>query len=385
MNLSAYAARYRHELLDSVLPFWLKHSPDPVHGGYFTCLDRDGTVYDTRKYIWLQGRAAWMFARLYNTLEPRPEWLAFSKSCAGFIRRHARDPKGRCYFSLTHDGRPAGYQRKPYAAVFVCLGLIEYAKATGDEDCRREALGLYGLIAQWIATPALMDRPVLEGAPKLASLADVMVLASLALEIGDREMMRRCLDDAFGFYDSGRRIFLEFAGEDALSFPEGRLACPGSSLEVAWFLLHVMEALSDFSRRDVVIDSIEGALEFGWDSEYGGLYYFMDIEGRPPLQLEANMKLWWPHTEAIYALVLAATMTGERRWAEWLGRIDEWAFRHFSDPEYGEWFGYCDRRGDLTHTLKGNNYKGSFHVPRALLFSIQRIEAQSARGMVGSN
>lgn len=384
MNLTAYADRYRHELLHNVLPFWLKHSPDREHGGYFTCLDRGGAIYDTRKYVWLQGRAAWMFSKLYNDLDQRPEWLEFASSCIRFLRRHARDPKGRIYFSLTHDGRPAGYQRKPYAAVFYCLGLIEYAKATGDEACRSEAVDLFHAIDRWISEPSLMDRPTLDGAPQLLSLADPMVLASLALELGDRDVMRRCLQQSIDFYDRDRRIFLEFSG-DASEFPEARLACPGSSLEVAWFLLHVMEALGDWTHRDLVLESIEGALEFGWDREFGGLYYFMDIEGKPPLQLEADMKLWWPHTEAIYALVLAATLTGDEKWLTWLARVDEYAFRNFSDPEFGEWFGYRDRRGNLTHTLKGNNYKGSFHVPRALLFSVQRIEGKlprAARGKV---
>lgn len=375
MNLRPYAERYRAELLDNVIPFWLKYSPDREHGGYFTCLDRDGAVYDTRKYVWLQGRAAWMFARLYNELEPRAEWLEFSASCVDFLRRYARDPKGRCYFSLTREGRPAGYQRKPYAAVFVCLGLLEYARATGDAGCRAEALDLYARIAGWIREPATMDRPALDGAPKYKSFADTMVLASLALEIGDRETMARCLAESAEFIDPRHGIYMEFCGEAGREFPEGRLACPGSSLEVAWFLLHVMEALGEHSERGTVLATIEAALEFGWDREYGGLYYFMDIDGRPPLQLEANMKLWWPHTEALYALVLAAAITGEEKWTAWLERVDDYAFRMFSDPGHGEWFGYRDRAGNLTHTLKGNNYKGSFHVPRALLFSVQRIEA----------
>jgi N-acylglucosamine 2-epimerase len=373
VNLSPYAERYKSELLENVIPFWLKHSPDREYGGYFTCLERDGTVYDSRKYVWLQGRAAWTFSKLYNDVERRPEYLDFARSCVDFLRKHARDPKGRCYFSLTREGLPSGYQRKPYAAVFISLGLLEYAKATGDADCRREAIELFWLIDQWIKSPALMDRPLLPGAPQLKSLADVMVLASLAIEIGEKTVLQRCLAEAFEFYDPGKRMFLEFAGQGPRSTPEERLCCPGSSIEVAWFLLHAMEALDDFTRRDQVLQSIEAALEFGWDREYGGLYYFMDIEGRPPLQLEANMKLWWPHTEAIYALVLAATMTGDEKWVRWLERVDDYAFRHFSDPKFGEWFGYCDRRGDLTHTLKGNNYKGAFHVPRALLLSVQRI------------
>lgn len=38
---------------------------------------------------------------------------------------------------------------------------------------------------------------------------------------------------------------------------------------------------------------IDSTMEFGWDKEYGGLYYFLDIEGKPPQQLEWNQKLWY--------------------------------------------------------------------------------------------
>ncbi len=122
--LAPYATRFRADLLDSVIPFWLRHSLDREHGGYFTGLDRDGTVYDTRKYVWLQGRAIWMFSRLYNQLEPRPEFLDAAKLGVGFLRSYARDELGRFFFSLTREGRPYFFQRKPYGAVFAMLGLL---------------------------------------------------------------------------------------------------------------------------------------------------------------------------------------------------------------------------------------------------------------------
>ncbi|MDD2245247.1 MAG: AGE family epimerase/isomerase, partial [Dysgonamonadaceae bacterium] len=48
--------QYKSELLEKVLPFWLHKSQDKEFGGYFTCLDREGKVYDTDKFMWLQGR-----------------------------------------------------------------------------------------------------------------------------------------------------------------------------------------------------------------------------------------------------------------------------------------------------------------------------------------
>jgi N-acylglucosamine 2-epimerase len=381
--LEPYYNRYRTELFDRVLPFWMKHSQDRDFGGCFTCLDRDGSIYDTRKYVWLNGRAAWTFARLYNSVEQRPEWLEFSRSCVHFLRRHGIRIDGHVYFSLTREGKPAFMQRKPYSAVFAALGLLEYAAATGDIECRDEGVASFHRVCDSIAHPALLGRPVY-GAPA-SQLADIMVIALLAIEIVKFHNTPRytgwldwCLNAVKAHYDSGRRILLENSrpGDAAFrSTPEGRLFCPGSAIEVAWFLLHVERIRPNPPVRQMLLDVIEGSLEFGWDREHGGLYYFMDVESKPLLQLEGPMKLWWPHTEAIYALVLAYIETREDKWLRWLEKVDAYAFSHFADPEHGEWFGYCDRAGHLTHTLKGNNYKGAFHVPRFLLFSIQAIEA----------
>jgi N-acylglucosamine 2-epimerase len=378
--LQPYYDRYRTELFDRVIPFWLKYSTDTEFGGYFTCLDRDGSVYDTRKYVWMNGRAAWTFARLYNSVEKRPEWLAFSKSCVEFLRKHAYTPEGHIYFSLSREGKPSFVQRKPYSAVFVALGLLEYAAATGDEACRREGVALFNRICEWIARPGELGRPAY--GPPMSQLADIMVIALLGMEIvkfdpSYAHWLDWCLSAVQAYYDPERRIFFENAMPGDTGFratPEGRFICPGSAIEVSWFLFHVEHLRPSPLIRKMLLDVMEGALEYGWDREYGGLYYFMDCEAKPMLQLEAPMKLWWPHTEAIYACVMAYMATREEKWLRWLERVDGYAFQRFPDPEYGEWFGYCDRAGKLTHTLKGNNYKGAFHVPRFLLFSLEAME-----------
>jgi N-acylglucosamine 2-epimerase len=194
--LHPLAQRYRSELVDRVIPFWLRHSLDRENGGYFTGLTREGGVYDSRKYIWLQGRAVWMFSKLYNELEPRPEYLDAARLILDFLRKHARDPQGRYYFSLTREGRPSFYQRKPYAAVFAMLGMLEFSKATNDDVLREEAIELFWRIREWIKDPTLLGRPA-----QLPSLADVMVTASMASEIARvdpdpryRDILQQCLD-----------------------------------------------------------------------------------------------------------------------------------------------------------------------------------------------
>jgi N-acylglucosamine 2-epimerase len=385
VNLAALRDRYRAELLSSVTPFWERHSIDREHGGYFTCLDRQGQVYDTRKYIWLQGRALWMFSRLYNQVEARPEWLEAARLGAAFLRRHAFDQQGRAYFSLTRDGRPAAFQRKPYGAVFIMMGLLEYARASGDDSARREAVDLFSRIVEWIEKPELLGRPALAGQTPATRLGDIMVTAMLALELADADpdprwdrLLRASLDAAFRHVEPERDVFLENAHPEtgvSLDSPDGRFFNPGHSIEMAWFLLLLLRRLPDAARQTRVLEILAASLEAGWDREYGGIFYFMDIEGKPMLPLESAMKLWWPHTEALYAVVLAYTTTGDPGWLAWLERLDSYAWDRFPDPEWGEWYGYLDRAGNLTNSCKGNHYKGFFHVPRCLLMSVQEIDA----------
>ena len=386
--LMDYAARYRTELVESVVPFWLKYSLDGDHGGYFTCLDREGAIYDTTKYVWLHGRAAWTFSKLYNEVERRQEWLDAAGAILDFVRRHGRDPEGRFYFSLTREGGPSFYQRKPYSGTFVAIGCIEYYRATGLRVYINEAIEIFWRVKEWIERPALLGRPVYAGSAPVSQLADWMVLAMMLMELAAvhedpryRPLMRQCFDRTLDHLDSSRNVLLESAvpGDPAFrDTPAGRLYCPGSSAEMSWFLLHLLRFDPDPAREARVLEIVEASLEVGWDREYGGLYYFMDIEGKPPLPLESPMKLWWSHTEAIYAVILAYTLTREKRWLPWIERLDRYAFEHFSDPEFGEWFGYCDRRGDRTSDCKGNNYKGAYHVPRFLLYSAQAIERADA-------
>ena len=383
--LREYREIYFKNLSASVIPFWYNNSPDWEHGGSFSCLDLRGNVYDSKKYVWLVARSAWMFARLFNVFDRDPDYLKMAELGIDYLWKYARDDQGRYYFSLTRKGEPWFFQRKPYGAVFAMMAYLEYFKASGKAEYKKEAIDLFRKIHQWIQDPARLGRPSMQGVPAMSNLADVMVLASMALELAAvendpqyQEIMVSALKQCRRHFNPELKILMENVPDDPdqniVQWPEGRLFNPGHSIEVAWFVIHLLEYVEDSDMFSLALDALEGSLNFSWDQQYGGIYYFMDVEGKPTLQLESGMKLWWPHTEAIYALVLAFCRTEDARWLEWLDKVHDYAFSHFVDNENGAWFGYCDRYGTLTHTSKGSHYKGFFHVPRALLFSILEID-----------
>jgi N-acylglucosamine 2-epimerase len=107
-------------------------------------------------------------------------------------------------------------------------------------------------------------------------------------------------------------------------------------------------------------------LEYGWDEEYGGIFYFMDVKGHPTQQLEWDQKLWWVHLETLVFLLKAYQATNDSRCWEWFEKVHAYTWERFPEQENGEWYGYLNRKGEVLLPLKGGKWKGCFHVPRAL-------------------
>lgn len=376
--------RYREELFDNVVPFWEQNGIDHEKGGYFTCLDRHGTPFSTDKYMWLQARAVWMFARLHNDVSRDYGWLELAQQGLDFIRRHGRAPEGGVYFALTRDGRPIHIQRKIYSEVFFVMALTEMARATRRQEYLDEARGLFWQAYNLWKHPELLGRPILPGGFRGTTLADPMVFLGMVEELSSVDPEPASYDGvidemtaiALRHIRRDRRLVLENVapGGEFLDTPQGRLLNPGHAIELAWFLMHLAKRTGRGALVEPALEVVDWSLERGWDEEYGGLYYFLDCDGWPPMQLEWSMKLWWPITEAMYATLLAWDISAEPRYLEWHRRVAGWGFAHLHDPQGDEWFGYLDRRGEPTHLLKGGAWKGFFHLPRALLYCVQLLE-----------
>uniref|UniRef100_A0A8B9YCP8 N-acylglucosamine 2-epimerase n=1 Tax=Bos mutus grunniens TaxID=30521 RepID=A0A8B9YCP8_BOSMU len=353
------------------------------HRGFFTCLGRDGQVYDDLKYVWLQGRQVWMYCRLYRQFERfrRPELLNAAKAGGEFLLRYAQvaPPAKKCAFVLTRDGRPVKVQRTIFSECFYTMAMNELWRVTGDARYQNEAMEMMDQIVSWVREdPSGLGRPQLPGAPASESMAVPMMLLNLVEQLGEAdeelagisaELGDWCAQRILQHVQRGGQAVLENVSEDGeeLSGCLGRHQNPGHALEAGWFLLRYAIQRGDAKLRAHVIDKFL-LLPFhsGWDPEHGGLFYFQDADGLCPTQLEWAMKLWWPHSEAMIAFLMGYSETGDPALLRIFYQVAEYTFHRFRDPEYGEWFGYLNRDGKVALTIKGGPFKGCFHVPRCL-------------------
>jgi len=382
-------ALYRDTLLDDVMPFWLKHGIDREHDGIITSLDRDGSILDTDKSIWFQGRAGWTFATLYNTVEKRAEWLEAARRCVAFLDRHGYADDGKLYFTVTREGKPLRMRRYVFSETFAAIAHAAYAKATGDEASMERAKRDFATFLTHTFEPGRMQPKVNPETRPMMGIGALMIGIATAQElranVGDVSIHgRTCTEWAGHFIQEIRRLFfkpeigalMEVVAPDGaiIDHFDGRTLNPGHALECAWFILHEGRLRGEQSFIRLGLEILDCMWQRGWDAEHGGVFYFRDVSGKPVQEYWHDMKFWWPHNEAVIATQLAWHITGEAKYAQWHQMVHDWSFAHFPDREHGEWFGYLHRDGTPSVTLKGNMWKGPFHLPRMLWYCWQLLE-----------
>lgn len=377
MDLQKLSEQYKTELLDNCLPFWLEHSVDKEYGGFFTCLGRDGSIYDTDKFVWLQGREVWMFAMLYNNFEKHTEWLDTALAGAEFLLRHGHDGNFDFYFSLTREGKPIVCPYNIFSNTFACMAFAQVAKATGDKRFAEAAEKTFRRILERRSNPKGQWNKIIPGTRPMKDFALPMIICNMALEvediINDKELIEKTIDESVHeitevFYKPELGVILENLAPDGSMIDcfEGRKINPGHDLEAMWFLMNIGVRRQDQALIRKAVDISLSVIDYGWDKEYGGIFYFMDRKGYPTQELEWDQKLWWVHIESAIAMAKGYQLTGDGRCLEWFGKLHDYLWTYFKDPEYPEWFGYLNRRGEVLLPLKGGKWKGCFHVPRGL-------------------
>lgn len=386
MTASELRRQYRELVLDGIVPFWRRHGLDLERGGVFSCMDEEGNRTAADKYIWSQARWVWVCSALYNRIERRPEFLEWARGTIDFLLRHGRDERGYWVYRTTGEGEVVEGATSIYSDCFVVYGLSEYCRAVPDADLLALALSTFDSICRRIEQPGFTETAPYTLPPGHRNHGVPMILTEVAGELGVTTGSARIRQMALEFSSQVMRHFvrpewqclLEFLDRDyrELPPPEGTFIMPGHAIESMWFTLHRAIAHGDGERIRSAVEVIRWHIEKGWDPEYGGLFLGIDRNGHPPFMPHSDTKIWWPHTEALYALLLAGRLTREQWCARWYERVHEWSFAHFP-MDNGEWRQRLNRRGEPIDTVVALPVKDPFHLTRAAILAIQLLEKES--------
>ena len=386
MQLQSYRDWIQSEL-KACVRFWLDHGIDREHGGVYTCLDRTGEIYSTDKSVWMQGRCGWTFSYLCHVYGTRPEWLEAAESCLDFLEKYCinRAAGNRMYFTVTEDGKPLRQRRYCFSEGFYALANAEYYGVTGKREHLERAREAYELI--WNLNNGLIEDPTGLGPKTIPETRTGRALANPMIYLNITSVMHRvdpersalyderaakCADDIFRYHvKPDLKCTLENVDPDGLPrlyYTEGRTVNPGHDIECVWFLLEYANRTANQKLHDDAAQMFNWAIEGGWDEEYGGLLYFIDCLKKPPEAYEHDMKLWWTHNEILISSLMLYRDTGDEKYLNWFTKTADYCREHFSDPAYGEWYGYLRRDGLPTMpSTKGSTFKGPFHLPRCLI------------------
>lgn len=363
-------------------------------GGINTCIADDGTVLSRNKFLWGQWRAVWVYARLFNQHGQNAEHLQAALHIAEFTARHGWDSDYEGWRLIVDaDGKEVEGCTSLYADGFAMYALGELYQATGDNRWRDWAVKTAEAVMVKLEWPH--DRiphspyPVPEGArvhglPMLFSLK----FAELGRDLGEQRYLdkaRQLSDEVFErFYRPELGLILERVAADGSIFPGplGSAVNPGHVIEDMWFQIDIAPLIGRESRIPLACELILKHLEFGWDKQYGGgLLLALDAHGGEEIGWEfPHMKLWWPHTEALYALLLGYHHTHDKKFLRWYERVWQHCLEHYCDWEHGEWRQKLNRdqtpfEGQVVYPVKD-----PFHLPRSLMLQIELLERKVAIG-----
>lgn len=375
--IKSWAESYKKDLTENIMPFWMEYGLDRENGGVYTCVNRDGSLMDTAKSVWFQGRFAFICSFAYNNVEKNQEWLDAAKSTLEFIEKHCFDEQGHMYFSVTAEGKPLRKRRYVFSETFAAIAMSEYALATGDQHWAKRAIQVFEDTQRFLATPGFLPAKF-EADVKLQGHSIVMILinvGSCIRKVVNDPKLTQQIDESIEklkkyFIHPEFKCLLETVGENGefIDTNMTRTINPGHCIETSWFIMEEAKLRGwDKPMFDLALQVFDWSWDWGWDKQYGGIINFRDCKNLPSQDYSQDMKFWWPQCETIIASLYAYLGTGDEKYLYRHERISEWTYAHFPDAEYGEWYGYLHRDGTVAQPAKGNLYKGPFHIPRMMI------------------
>jgi N-acylglucosamine 2-epimerase len=374
-----------NHLLQDVVPFWMKYGLDKENGGLFSCINDEGVIQSRDKFIWSQARGLWTFSALYNRIKTRKEWLDVADGLFQFLKDHGRNSQGYWIFRTDEKGKMLQDAESIVTDAFAILGLVEYAKATDNKEAIDIAIETYHTVCERLSKPGSYSTAPYPTPSGMKAHRERMQFSLAFCELGTLSKnaeiaahglaMGREVIDHFTRWE--REVLLEYLNCDntAPDTPEGRAMVPGHGIESCYFQIMNFSGTKDSDYALRACEPIRWALEKGWDKEYGGLFLGIDADGKTPVYWKyADMKLWWPHAEALAGCLLAYEQCGEQWCLDWYWKLHDWSFSHFPVKDYGEWTQRLDRTGrHKIDTVVALPVKDPFHLQRGLIFAIESL------------
>jgi N-acylglucosamine 2-epimerase len=407
------AAFYRDHLEHVILPFWLDRTLDRQRGGLFTCLENaSGRRVSDDKFVWSQGRWGWTLAHAARMAERGLLRLDadllrdHARRTADFLLEHAFLPDGSVAYLLAADGtkkeflRGKGHDLSFFADGFVILALAGVARATGDAGYLDRALASYdGLRGRLVAGTVRSEPYPLSSGCRAHAWPMIMLNVAQELEraaaaLGHPRAASLARDgladmDAVLTFVRPDGLVQEVRCDDGRDTLLTRHVTPGHAIESMWF---VLEHAVRHGREDAVTEAarvVTASFEAGWDREGGGLFRYVipGPDGPAPhgpadgpferLIVDTwDTKIWWPHSETLYAALLAEAVTGDPSFRALHDRVHDYTFATFPnpDPAVGEWIAIRDRAGRPLDAVVGLPVKDPYHTTRNLLLLIELLE-----------
>ena len=293
--------KFYEKELDNTLDFWYNHGYDKVNGGFYTCLERNGNVYDTDKAVWAQGRGLWVFAKAYNFIKKDERYLTAAKHAYDFITGNCYDEDDRMFFTVTGDGKSIQKRRYWFSESFAVVGSAELYRATNDIKYLETARTTFDTLLK-------VKNGEIKTAPKFnPETVNCIALASPMILLITSQILREIDTDRTDYYNQiidasiaeirlhyhpELKAVLENVNPDGslVNGSRGRLVNPGHSIEASWFLMNEAEYRNDKELLDFALNILNWSFDLGWDKEYDGLLYFVDVENKPVQALEWDMK-----------------------------------------------------------------------------------------------
>lgn len=369
---------WRDRALEDILPPWIEHSRDPVHGGFHTNLSRSWERFgSSERFSAMLGRHLFSFTAAF-LLSGEERYRELAREAFDYLVEHAWDREfGGWYHSITETGSPREMYKDAFANMYANTGCALYHLATGDAAARRcveEANrffethaddpehGGYFKVLDRDGTPRNTGKSF---NPQIGNLSSYLLYFALATGRDEHvAQMRRAMDLALLRMRSPTDGYiLDHFDRDWTLRPMRRedgteVIAVGGNLETAWVLirLHLLTG-ADSYRRDA-LELAGRVLPPSWDDEFGGWY---ESFGRGNTSDHGSSKIWFIQAYGNFFDLSLYGLNRDPACLERFTRNSAFWERHLLDREYGGDLFSVDRSGAVLDGSKGTYGKASYH------------------------